>query len=251
MVHDAERADAVPVGERERHAGVEAQPRPRATYGLSANRSSCSASVITNTSSPRMACAHIDSSRWDSLTVDAVMRLEPLAVVVDERDQRDRDVERRARDLRVAVEAGLGLGVEDAEVPQRGQPLGLVGRAAPRLCQRQARRRNHARSFVRRCDCDAGHTSQSVISGRISLAGGASCRDVRDRRALRCSCDDRVGVGREVVERTAGRGFEHDDRRVVRGARARGPRRAMRHVERFEALRRRRFEQRGLDVRGR
>ncbi len=39
-------------------------------------------------------------------------------------------------------------------------------------CHRHARRRNQARSFVRRCDCDAGQTSQSVISGRISFAGG-------------------------------------------------------------------------------
>ena len=34
VVHDAERPDAVPVGQRERHAGVEAQPRAARDVGV-------------------------------------------------------------------------------------------------------------------------------------------------------------------------------------------------------------------------
>ena len=74
----------------------------------------------------------------------------------------------------------------------------LVGSAA--ACHRHARRNSQARSFVRRCDCDAGHTSQSVISGRISLARRRGRRDVGDGHALGGGAEHRARVGREIVE---------------------------------------------------
>ena len=184
------------------------------------------------------------------MTVDAVVRLEPLAVGVDQRHQRHRDVERRARDLGEAVEARLGVGVEDAEVPQRGEALGLAGGQRGGLPATRPSRATRRGSFVRRCDCEAGHTSQSVISGRISLARrrGGRRRTRRSRPRVASTITRRVGG--EVVERAPGRGLEHDDRGVPR-AHGVGELVEVATRQRLEALGRRRVEQRVLDVGGR
>ena len=53
--------------------------------------------------------------------------LEPLAVDVDQADQRDRHAAHQRSGLHQSVELALGRGVKDAELIQRTKPLGFVG----------------------------------------------------------------------------------------------------------------------------
>ena len=60
--------------------------------------------------------------------LDADRALEELAVLVDQRDERDRGVEHLGGEPDVAVEAGVGRGVEQAGLAQRRQPRGVLDR---------------------------------------------------------------------------------------------------------------------------
>ncbi len=110
----------MPVRRRERRAGVETQARPARDQRVGAE-----ALVLRGVRHEADAvlqdgvCAEGDpAGRLREL--QAAARLEPLAVLVDERDQGDRHTEDVGRQPGDAVEGGLGGRVEDVEVAQRG-----------------------------------------------------------------------------------------------------------------------------------
>ncbi len=60
--------------------------------------------------------------------VETDARLEPLALAVDQRQQRDRRLAQTGCELRERVEGRVRRCVEDAVLTQNGEPLGLVRR---------------------------------------------------------------------------------------------------------------------------
>ena len=124
LVDDAERAEVVAVRVGQHRTHIEAEAGLADDQGV-ANEPGVGAGVLDD---------HDRTGRlFDSVSaegprarglvdVDAAPRLEPLAVLVDQRHQGDRRVEQVARQPGQAVERFFRRGVEDTVVRQRSQP---------------------------------------------------------------------------------------------------------------------------------
>ena len=99
------------------------------TSGLAAKRASSVASGTSNSASSRIAWSQNATSRGVSVDAgQAEVGLEPLALRVDQRDQRDRHAAQLRGGARDGVERGLGQRVEHAQLAQRGEAARLVER---------------------------------------------------------------------------------------------------------------------------
>jgi hypothetical protein len=88
-----------------------------------------SISAFSTTQGPSCRIAEAEARRAVDLVDDeAVMRLEPDAVVVDDADDRDRDLEAARRERGDAVEGAVGRRVEDVVSADGGEPGRLVRR---------------------------------------------------------------------------------------------------------------------------
>ena len=125
-IDDAQGADAVPARQHQRRARVEADVRCPGDQRIGRKA--------------RVGCGighHHDRVAGDGVAAEAVAaaglgrlqpvaRLEPLAIGIDEADQRNRRIEAVCREPRDDVELGIGSRVEHAEVMQRGKPGSFV-----------------------------------------------------------------------------------------------------------------------------
>ena len=126
VVEDAQRAEGIALRRHERRAGVKADPVLGRDEGVVAERG-----VVTRVGDDielallnRVGAERDAARRFRDRDPDA--RLEPLAVGVDEADERDRRAADVRGEQRQVIERTLGIGVEDA-IPLEGrQPSGFV-----------------------------------------------------------------------------------------------------------------------------
>ena len=79
-------------------------------------------------SSRRIAEAHRPGTAIDLRHIDAVMRLEPDAIVIDDADDRNRHLEDPRRHGGDAVEGAVRRRVQNVVAPDGGEPARLIGR---------------------------------------------------------------------------------------------------------------------------
>ena len=127
------------------------------------------------------------SRRWHSMTaerrfaaggsdVEATTGFEPLALCVDQADERDGDVEESAGEAGDSVEAVLGFGIEHLQCVQGGKAPDSFGGIGGVSMSRNLRQPPAAHS---KCQFLTGRASPSPCGGFVDAL---ACGDEEDRR---------------------------------------------------------------------
>ena len=126
-VDQAQRPKTVAPRRRQGRAGIEADVRRPGHQGIG-GEARIGRGVGNHQHGVRTAADRVIAERPAArrlARVEPVVRLEPLALLVHQRDQRDRHAEKLGGERGDAVEATLGLGVQDLIGPERDQPVGF------------------------------------------------------------------------------------------------------------------------------
>ncbi len=128
-VDDGDRPDRGAVGGEDGSSGVEADLRAALDQRIAGEAAvlQCVADLQRLVGAQNRVGAERPVPR-SGLLLDADLRLEPLPVLVDQGDQRDRRAADGGRQRSQVVEALLGVGVEHLVSPQRLETFGLVRR---------------------------------------------------------------------------------------------------------------------------